>query len=59
MSANPTPTVQGTQAPSQIELFWERYKSIIYVVLLATLGALVVNYGIQKYNQGKKDASGS
>ena len=55
MSANPTPTVPGTQAPTPIELAWERYKSIIYVVLLAAIGALVANYAIRKYNQGKTD----
>jgi hypothetical protein len=56
MSANPTPTVPATQAPSQIELFWDRYKSIVYVVLLAAVGALVVNYGYKKYTDGKRDA---
>jgi hypothetical protein len=58
-TANPTSSAQGTQAPSQIELFWERYRSIIYVVLLAVLGALVVNYGWKKYSQGKVDAQWS
>jgi cyclophilin family peptidyl-prolyl cis-trans isomerase len=59
MSATPPSTVQGTHAPSPIELAWERYKSIIYVVLLAAIGALAINYGVKKYSQGKIDAEWS
>lgn len=59
MSSNPTPSVQGTQAPSQIELIWERYKSIAYVVVLAALGALGVNYAIKYFHQKDVDKTWS
>jgi cyclophilin family peptidyl-prolyl cis-trans isomerase len=61
MSTTPTPTAPtaGTQAPSQIELLWERYKSIAYVVILAVFGALGANYAWGKYNQGKVDQAWS
>jgi cyclophilin family peptidyl-prolyl cis-trans isomerase len=61
MSTTPTSSIQGahpavgTQAPSQIELAWERYKSLFYVVVFAILGALVVNYGYKKYKQSEAD----
>lgn len=59
MSSTPTPTTQGTQAPSQIELLWERYKSIAYVLILATIAALGANYGWKKYTQGQVDQTWS
>jgi len=52
MSANPT-SPAGTQAPGQIELLWDRYRSLAYVVVLAILGALGVNYAL-KYLEGRK-----
>ncbi len=55
MSANPT-SPAGTQAPGQIELLWDRYRSLAYVVVLAIFGALGVNYAI-KYFDGRKNDS--
>ncbi|MBL8752434.1 MAG: peptidylprolyl isomerase [Planctomycetes bacterium] len=63
MSANPTPTVsgttapQGTQAPSQIELFWERWRSLFTVILLVVVGALGAKYAWQYYEGKKVDAA--
>ncbi len=59
MSVNPPPTAPGTHAPSHIELLWERYKSLVYVILLAALGALAANYAIAKYNQSQRDSEWS
>jgi cyclophilin family peptidyl-prolyl cis-trans isomerase len=59
MSANPTPTISGstspqaTQTPSQVELFWERWRSLITVILLVIVGALGVQY-VWKYLDDKK-----
>jgi cyclophilin family peptidyl-prolyl cis-trans isomerase len=55
MSATPSPSVEGTQAPSQIELLWERYRSLAYVLVAAVLGALAINYGYNYYTQKEKD----
>lgn len=59
MSSNPTPSVQGTQAPSPIELIWDRYKSIAYVVVLAAFGALGINYALKYFSQKEIDATWS
>src|SRR5262245_42435369 len=53
--ASPTPTsagsLAGTQAPSQIEFLWERYRSLIWLVMLAIAAALGINYGLKYFNQ--------
>lgn len=66
MSPTPPPSapgtqlaVPGTQAPSQIELLWERYKSIAYVVLLAVAGAIVINVGWKYYAEKERDTTWS
>lgn len=56
MSTTPPPTVQGTHAPSPIELVWERYKSLFYVVVLAIVGAVALHAGYNKYKQSQADA---
>ncbi|MFY9344849.1 MAG: peptidylprolyl isomerase [Planctomycetota bacterium] len=55
MSATPTPSVEGTQAPSQIELLWDRYRSLVYVICLAVVGALGANYAIGYFKQKETD----
>ena len=55
MSTTPPPTVPGTHAPSPIELVWERYKSLFYVVVLAVVGAVALHAGYNKYKQSQAD----
>lgn len=60
MSASPPSTVAtgqlaGTQAPSQIEFLWERYRSLFWVVVIAILAVLGANYGLKYYNQKNID----
>lgn len=55
MSATPSPSVQGTQAPSQIELLWERYRSLAYVLVAAVLGALAIHWAVGYFDQKKTD----
>jgi cyclophilin family peptidyl-prolyl cis-trans isomerase len=60
MSASPPPTVAtgplaGTQSPSQIEFLWERYRSFFWVVVIAVVAALGVNYALKYYNQKALD----
>lgn len=57
MSSTPTPSVQGTQAPSPIELLWERYKSLAYVLVLAIIGVLGGKYAWKVYSQKQVDES--
>ena len=45
MSATPPSALQGSHSPAPIELLWDRYKSIIYVVVGAILLALLANFG--------------
>lgn len=58
MSAMP-PTVEGTQSPSQIEFFWERYKTLVWTIVLAVVAALGINYAVKYYSQSKADAKWS
>jgi cyclophilin family peptidyl-prolyl cis-trans isomerase len=58
MSANPTPTT-ATQSPTPVELLWERYKSLAYVVVFGALGALGVNYALKNFEQKKVDSTWS
>lgn len=59
MSSNPTPSVQGTQAPTPIEMIWDRYKSMVYVVVLAAFGALGINYAIKYFAEKERDTAWS
>lgn len=60
MSATPTPQPQAVpqalEAPNQINLLWERYRSLIYVVVLGILGAMGVHYYLRMRDQGRVDA---
>src|SRR5687767_3440155 len=56
MSANPNPPLEGTEAPSQIEFFWLRYRSLVWTIVAATFVALGVHYAIRTFNQKKVDA---
>ena len=51
MSAQPPKVLEGTEAPSQIEFLWERYRTLIWTVVAALVVALGVNYGWKYYNQ--------
>lgn len=62
MSATPnpsTPAVEATQGPSQIELLWERYRSLAYVLVGAVVAALGINYAIKYYAQKQTDSAWS
>ena len=43
MSATPPSTLEGTETPNPFELLWERYRSLILVVVSAVLIALIGN----------------
>lgn len=51
MSATPPSTLEGTQAPSPFEVLWERYKSLVMVIIGAILLALVGNFAWKKLDQ--------
>ncbi|MFK7739451.1 MAG: peptidylprolyl isomerase [Planctomycetota bacterium] len=56
MSATPPPTtLEGTQTPSPFEVLWDRYKSLILVVIGAILLALVGNYAWKYFQQKEVD----
>jgi cyclophilin family peptidyl-prolyl cis-trans isomerase len=57
MSATPPSVLEGTQSPSQIELLWERYRSLAYVIVFAVIAALGVNYAVKYFNQKERDAN--
>lgn len=59
MSATPPSALEGTQSPSQIELLWERYRSLAYVIVLAVIAALGVNYALKYFKQKEIDQSWS
>ncbi|HEX6812586.1 MAG TPA: peptidylprolyl isomerase [Planctomycetota bacterium] len=56
MSANPNPTLEGTESPSQIEFFWLRYRSLVWTLVALVLAALGVNYAVKYFNQKQVDA---
>lgn len=60
MSATPNPQPQAVpqalEAPNQINLLWERYRSLVYVVVLAILGAMGVHYFLRMREQARVDA---
>jgi cyclophilin family peptidyl-prolyl cis-trans isomerase len=43
MSATPPSSLEGTETPNPFEILWERYKSLILVVVTAVLLALIGN----------------
>ena len=43
MSATPPSTLEGTETPNPFEILWERYRSLILVVVTAILLALIGN----------------
>jgi cyclophilin family peptidyl-prolyl cis-trans isomerase len=51
MSATPPSTLEGTQTPSPFEVLWERYKSLVMVIIGAILLALVGNYAWKTMSQ--------
>ena len=59
MSATPTPQVEGTETPSQIEFLWVRYRSLIWTLVAAVFCALGVNYFIKYFSQKEIDATWS
>ncbi len=59
MSATPTPTLEGTQSPSQVEMLWERYRSLAYTIIAAVVIALGVNYLLKEMDRKKVDANWS
>ncbi|HEX5054602.1 MAG TPA: peptidylprolyl isomerase [Planctomycetota bacterium] len=59
MSATPPHTLEGTQSPSQIEFFWERYRPLVWTILGAIACAMVINYGVKYFQQKKIDDSWS
>jgi cyclophilin family peptidyl-prolyl cis-trans isomerase len=59
MSAQPPPALEGTQAPSQIEFLWERYRPLAWTILAAVLVALAGNYGWKYFQQKATDTTWS
>lgn len=60
MSATPTPQPQAApqalEAPNQITLLWERYRSLAYVIVLAIIGAMAVHYFLRMRDQARVDS---
>lgn len=52
-------TLAGTQAPSQIEFLWERYRSLFWVVITAVLIAIGGYYALGEYKQSKVNQRGT
>src|SRR5262245_21835061 len=59
MSATPTPPLEGTESPSQIEFLWLRYRSLIWTLVAAVFCALGINYAIKYYHQMEVDETWS
>lgn len=59
MSATPPSTLEGTQAPSQIELLWDRYRTIVYGLVVVAIGLVGVQWGLKEYRDRQRDASWS
>jgi hypothetical protein len=55
MSATPPSGLVGTQAPSAVELLWDRYRSLFYVIVAAVLLAMAGSYFYGRHQQGKVD----
>ena len=59
MSATPPSNLEGTHSPSPFEVLWDRYKSLIVIVVGAILVALVGQYALQRFDQQAIDESWS
>lgn len=59
MSAQPPTALEGTQAPSQIEFLWERYRPLVWTIVVALMIALAGNYGFKYYKQKTVDSQWS
>jgi cyclophilin family peptidyl-prolyl cis-trans isomerase len=59
MSAQPPQALEGTQAPSQIEFLWERYRPWVWTVLAALALAMGGKYAWRYFKQKEVDASWS
>jgi cyclophilin family peptidyl-prolyl cis-trans isomerase len=55
MSATPPQQLEGTQAPSQIEFLWERYRRHFNLVVTLGLCAVAGFYALKYYNQTQVD----
>lgn len=55
MSATPPQQLAGTQAPSQIEFLWERYRRHFNLVVTLGLCAVAGYYLLRNYNQRQVD----
>lgn len=53
MSATPPSTVEGTETPNPFEVLWERYRSLIIVIVTALLLALGLNTAWTKLEQSE------
>ncbi|MBX3462634.1 MAG: peptidylprolyl isomerase [Planctomycetes bacterium] len=59
MSAQPPQALEGSQAPSQIEFLWERYRPWVLAIVVGVFAALGVNYVLKYLDQKKVDAAWS
>ena len=59
MSATPPSNLEGTQSPSPFEVLWDRYKSLITIIMVAILLALVGQYALKHFDQKATDESWS
>ena len=55
MSATPPSNLEGTQSPSPFEVLWDRYKSLIVIVVGAVVLALVGQYAMRRMDQQATD----
>lgn len=55
MSATPPSNLEGSQSPSPFEVLWDRYKSLIIIVVSAILLALVGQYAMRRLDQQETD----
>lgn len=51
MSATPPSTLEGTETPNPFEVLWERYRSLILVIVTALVLALIGNYAWKYFEQ--------
>lgn len=51
MSAQPPTSLEGTHAPSQIELLWERYRPLVWTIVAAIALAMAGNYAWKYFQQ--------
>jgi hypothetical protein len=51
MSAQPPRSLEGTESPNQIEFLWERYRTLIWTILIAIACALGGTAAYRAYAQ--------